>query len=180
MSALAPRRGDIIPGLMLSRLAVLAVAVLAAPACKRVPELLLRDSEARVFRADCDAQGTCQLEQRSGEKWPGPVTTPVLRSSGHVVGVCASAGDGEGPPEDCRPLVCAKDSDCPPSHRRTHGTCLNGLCTDESLGIGMADAVMLCMVGTGLGHDSLSQVERRAMAQQCGTPCEVPKPCRQP
>jgi hypothetical protein len=39
---------------------------------------------------------------------------------------------------------------------------------------------VLCLSGTGLGHETPEQVERIALARHCGTPCEVPSPCRQP
>jgi hypothetical protein len=51
-----------------------------------------------------------------------------------------------------------------------HGTCIDGLCTEPANGIGVADAVMLCLAGTGWGRDSPVQVDRYALAMNCGSP----------
>jgi hypothetical protein len=156
---------------------------LALTACRGPADLVVHDSEGRAFEARCDKekQGDCALTQTHGTKWPGSQPAVTLRSTSRVIGVCNAA---EGQPVDstidCRPLVCKKDTDCPPSHGLPKGTCLGGLCTDQSHAMDESDAVLLCLAGTGLGHDSLSQLERFAMAQQCGHPCQVPTPCRQP
>jgi hypothetical protein len=57
---------------------------------------------------------------------------------------------------------------------------VNGLCTEPSQPLGVTDAVMLCLAGTGTGHGSAQQAERFAMALNCGEPCRIPSPCRQP
>lgn len=54
---------------------------------------------------------------------------------------------------------------------------MGGLCIEPTHDIASADAVMLCLAGTGLGHDQARQVERYALGLNCGTPCSVPKPC---
>jgi hypothetical protein len=153
----------------------------AAVACKSTPALLFRDSEGRAFRAHCEQRDECTLEQRSGPRWSGDKRGLALRSESRIVGVCNTAeGSPVESPADCRPLVCAKDTDCPPAHGLPKGSCLGGLCTDQSRAIDVSDAVMLCFAETGLGRGTPAQVERLAMAEQCGTPCTVPTPCRQP
>jgi hypothetical protein len=85
---------------------------------------------------------------------------------------------------DCRALACAADSDCPPTSggapRATTGTCVGSLCVEPSHELGAEDAIFLCLAGTGLGHERADQVTRYALALNCGTPCRVPAPCRQP
>jgi hypothetical protein len=39
---------------------------------------------------------------------------------------------------------------------------------------------MLCLAGTGLGRETPAQVERYALALNCGNPCRIPTPCAQP
>jgi hypothetical protein len=39
---------------------------------------------------------------------------------------------------------------------------------------------MLCLAGSGLGSEQARQVERYALGMNCGAPCKVPAPCRQP
>jgi hypothetical protein len=39
---------------------------------------------------------------------------------------------------------------------------------------------MLCLAGTGKPGNTPLQVQRYAMALNCGSPCKVPAPCRQP
>jgi hypothetical protein len=138
---------------------------------------VLRDTEGRAFSAECPPQGECKLEQTAG---PERVELPgqVLLVGGRLVGVC-DVKPGEAPkgPMDCRPLVCEKDADCPPAHGMKDGQCLNKRCSDPAEPIGIQDAIILCMSGTGLGHDKQEQVERYAMALNCGKPCKIPAPC---
>ena len=96
------------------------------------------------------------------------------------MGVCQHANKRTDTPAQCRPLVCQDDKDCPPAHGLGHGTCVNGLCTEPANAISAADAVLLCLAGTGWGKGSPEQVERYALALNCGTPCKIPSPCRQP
>jgi len=164
----------------------LVVGSVACVSCHREKSLELRDSEGRSFRATCD-KDPCSLEQTGGPKWPNATESRlVLQGDGRVVGVCNAPDDARVPSvapvpssADCRALVCQRDEECPPAHGIDHGTCLNGLCTDQSHEVTPGDSVMLCLFGTGLGRDARSQVERFAMAQQCGSPCQVPSPCRQ-
>jgi hypothetical protein len=39
---------------------------------------------------------------------------------------------------------------------------------------------MLCLSGTGLGRETPAQIERYALALNCGSPCKIPAPCAQP
>jgi hypothetical protein len=105
----------------------------------------------------------------------------VLRSPGRLVGICtAAAGAEPQSPAHCRAIVCTADSACPPAEGMDRGQCVNGLCTEPAHPIGVADAVMLCLAETGIGRETPRQVERYAMALNCGTPCRIPSPCRQP
>jgi len=163
-------------------LLVLALAVVAAGGCRRVSQRTLRDTEDREFRARCDREGKCTLEQTAGPKGGGEGGGLVLRAQGALVGVCNVTPPASEPesPSDCRALACQTDAQCPPAHGNQDGTCLNGLCREPENGVGVEDAVMLCLAGTGLGRESQQQVARYAMAQNCGSPCKVPTPCRQP
>jgi len=162
--------------------ALLLAAALSLPACGDPPRTL-RDTEGRSFAAECTRKEGCSVAQRGGPKWPGAGSAPEvqLRTASRVVAVCNVApGGGEPHPGECRALTCRSAADCPPAHGTDQGTCLGGICTDESLPITPADATALCLAGTGLGRDSPGQLERAAMGQACGTPCVVPAVCRQP
>jgi hypothetical protein len=60
------------------------------------------------------------------------------------------------------------------------GQCLNHHCGDAAEPLGVQDAIMLCLAGTGLGRKTAAQIERYALALNCGSPCTVPAPCPQP
>lgn len=80
---------------------------------------------------------------------------------------------------DCRALVCDVDSDCPVVDGVTR-TCTRSLCVDASKPLGRKDLVMLCMAGTGTGHDTVMQRERYALALGATESAPVPAACRQP
>lgn len=162
------------------RRAVVAIATLTALASCGRSEVTLRDTEGRTFAAKCRGDA-CELSQTSGPA--APAGKPALRlvTGGWLVGVCNTPDSArEGEPYDCRPLECQTDAQCPPHHKKDSGDCLNGLCVDPAKEIGEADAVMLCLAGTGLGRDGPKQIDRYSMGLNCGSPCKVPKPCRQP
>lgn len=148
--------------------------------CQRNAQPTVTDSEGRSFALRCeDAQKACALIPAGGTK--NANTYPVLRSEGRVVGVCDAVGeDAQVHPADCRPLVCKADADCPPTHGPGTGACIDQLCVDASHAIVANDAVMLCLAGTGVGHAAPRQIERYALGLNCGSPCVVPSPCRQP
>lgn len=149
--------------------------------CKSVSERELSDSEGRRFSAKCERAGDCTLSQVAGSKRSDEKNALALTRSGRLVGICdVLPGHGPDTPADCRPLVCLRDSDCPPAHGLKDGQCLNSLCTDPAQALVPPDSVMLCLAGSGLGHDQAHQVERYALGLNCGTPCRVPAPCRQP
>lgn len=158
----------------------LSLLLLAAGGCKQKSALRLTDSEGREFQARCGGGAGCTLEQRSGPKAEAkPAAT--LRMPGRLIGVCDLVpGTEPESPADCRPLTCKDDDSCPPAQGLERGQCVNGLCTEPAHPMGVADAVMLCLAGTGIGHDSAKQAERYAMALNCGEPCRIPSPCRQP
>lgn len=162
-----------------SRLSTLLVLG-AALSCQNRGPLLLRDTEGRTFEASCPKGGACTVSQKSGPKRPG-MPTLTLHTASRLVGVC-DALEGQAPqgPFDCRPLGCDSDRDCPPLHEMKEGQCLNHRCSDPAQAIDVRDSVMLCLAGTGLGRETPAQIERYALALNCGTPCTVPAPCQQP
>ena len=158
-----------------------ALLLLAAYGCKSVSERELTDTEGRRFSAKCERSGECSLGQVSGAKRKDEKTGLTFTRTGRVVGICdVVPGHGPDTPADCRALVCKDDADCPPAHGLKNGQCMNALCTDQAQTLLPPDSVMLCLAGSGLGNDQAHQVERYALGLNCGTPCKVPAPCRQP
>lgn len=145
-------------------------------------KLTARDTEGRSFAISCEPDQGCKVQQTAGPHRPGEPTASVLRSTGLLVAVCRAPSATAQPASasDCRALVCSDNADCPPAHGLEQGSCISGLCAEPAGAINPDDAVMLCLAGTGLGRESPLQVERYAMAMNCGSPCRVPKPCRQP
>ncbi len=152
-------------------------------ACRReqAPILRLHDTEGRQLLAKCTAQG-CELRQQGGPEWPEPETELRLQPTGLLLAVCnAAAGAAEANDSRwCRALECEDDRQCPPELGAPTGHCISGLCVDPTGELGPDDAVVLCLAGTGVGTGSATQVEAHAMGLNCGTPCVVPKTCRQP
>jgi hypothetical protein len=162
-----------------SRLSTLTMLLLAVGCHKSGPRLL-RDTEGRSFEATCTGQGPCKFSQKSGPvRIEKPAQTLMLGS--RLVGIC-DVKEGEGPqyPFDCRPLNCHFDAECPPLHGMKDGQCLNGHCSDPAEAIGVQDSIMLCLSGTGLGRETPAQIERYALALNCGSPCKIPAPCPPP
>jgi len=156
-------------------------AMFGSAGCKSTSERRLLDTESRQFLAKCERSGECALSQVSGPKRADGKTAFALTSSGRLVGICDVApGHAPDGPADCRALVCQSDGDCPPAHGLKNGQCLNALCADPAQALVSADSVMLCLAGSGLGNEQARQVERYALGLNCGTPCKVPAPCRQP
>jgi len=149
--------------------------------CKSTSERQLADTERRHFAAKCQRTGECALSQTSGDRRPGTKTALSLVRVGRLVGICdVVPGKAPETPGDCRALVCQSDADCPPGHGLKDGQCLNALCTDPAQTLVPEDSVMLCLAGSGLGNEQARQIERYALGLNCGTPCKVPAPCRQP
>lgn len=142
---------------------------------------MVKDSEGRAFAVRCDgAQTPCTLSPAAGVKLADGARV-VLKAEARVVGACDALGEeAEVHPADCRPLLCERDADCPPLHGPGTGACIGKLCVDPAHAIGPNDAVMLCLAGTGVGHATPRQIERYALGLNCGVPCVVPSPCRQP
>jgi hypothetical protein len=161
------------------RLSTLSVLVLLSGCHKSAPRMV-KDSEGRAFEATCPEQAPCQFTQKSG---PQRIEKPAqaLMVGSRLVGIC-DVKEGEGPqyPFDCRPLSCQADADCPPLHSMKDGQCLNHHCSDPAEAIGVQDSIMLCLAGTGLGRETQAQIDRYALALNCGTPCKIPSPCAQP
>jgi hypothetical protein len=150
--------------------------------CGTSPKQTLVDSEQRRFSAQCGKDGSCVVtgtsttEPANGDA--EPKLTYALRETGRVVGICGPSRAGSTSAiSDCRPLICQSDADCPPAQGLTHGVCINQLCTEPSHTIISEDAVLLCLAGTGTTPKTPLQVERLALGLNCGTPCQIPKPC---
>lgn len=158
----------------------LGLLVLGLLGCddKRGPSVLT-DTEGRRFAMSCE-ESDCSYTRSSGKPVSIEKTGIELQLSGRVVGICDVAPTGAAAPGDCRALVCKTDRDCPPMHGLDAGHCVNDLCTSPDKALGAEDAVLLCLAGTGLGLNAPKQVERYALAMNCGQPCVVPAPCRQP
>jgi hypothetical protein len=160
-------------------------------ACRGYTERTIKDTEGRTFLARCSADRICSLTASSGPSSNQPSDDARgghasgqfmrTRATGRVVGVCGPIAAGAEPTaSDCRPVVCESDSDCLASEGLSVGVCINRLCTEPSHAINIDDAVMLCLAGTGISPRTALQVERIALGLNCGTPCRIPKPCRQP
>jgi hypothetical protein len=159
---------------------VAACLALLGLGCEGKGARLIKDSEGRSFEATCPKEKPCQFAQKSG---PQRVEKPeqALLLGSRLVGICdVATGQPPQGPYDCRPLTCHADADCPPLHGMKDGQCLNHHCSDAAEAVGVQDAIMLCLAGTGLGRESAEQIERYALALNCGQPCTVPKPCQQP
>ncbi len=155
--------------------------LLLAAGCDSVSERSVSDTEGRTFNARCERSGACTFTQASGAKREDGKSAQSLLQTGRVIGICdVEPGHAAGPPEDCRALVCQKDSDCPPAHGLKDGQCMNALCTDQAQPLVASDSAMLCLAGSGLGREQPRQIERFALGLNCGSPCKVPAPCRQP
>ena len=159
--------------------------------CRGGTELTIKDTEGRSFLARCGADRTCTLTANSGpsdklevDGRPHEVSAGrgyKFRATGRVVGICGPIAAGAEPAaSDCRPVVCETDGDCPASEGLRVGVCINRNCTEPSHTINSDDAVMLCLAETGIFPRTALQIERFALGLNCGTPCRVPKPCRQP
>lgn len=161
-------------------------AALVGTGCtKKEPPLPMRDTEGRSFEATCNRAGECTLQSTLTAR-PSPPTPDgakaswVLMKEGRYFGAC-DAWSGSAPqPWDCRAIVCNSDDDCPAIAGARTGMCTKGLCGDPASAISAFDSVMLCLAGTGPGYESPAQIERYAMGKECGSPCRVPTPCRQP
>ena len=158
------------------------ILLLTTVGCKSVSERHLLDTEGREFLAKCQRSGECALSLVSGQKRTDGKNGLLLSQTGRLIGICDVAEGQTTPdtPADCRALVCQTDTDCPPSHGLKDGQCLNALCTDPAQSLASPDSIMLCLAGAGLGRDQPRQIERYALGLNCGTPCKVPAPCRQP
>ena len=161
------------------RFLLATLALLAS--CSRLSERTLTDTEGRHFTAKCQRDGTCALSQVSGVKRDDGKGNLALSETGRLLGVCDVVQGGHpDTPADCRALVCQSDADCPPGHGMKNGQCLNGWCADPAQALDSSDSVMLCLAGLGLGRSAPRQVERYALGLNCGSPCKIPAPCRQP
>lgn len=164
------------PRLVLSTVAIWLMAL----GCRAHGPRVLRDSEGRSFTAECKNEGDCKLTQSSGPKRADKPEQALLVGS-RLVGICdVKAGEPLAGPFDCRPLQCQSDTECPPLHGMKDGQCLHGRCSDPAEPVGVQDSVLLCLAGTGFGRETAQQIDRYALALNCGSPCKVPAPCQQP
>lgn len=160
-----------------------------AVGCRGRAEQTIKDSEGRRFLSQCSSDRICSLSPMAGPEASDAIDSKSakatqaakLRATGRVVGICGPAAAGTEPAiSDCRPVVCEGAADCPNAEGLNQGVCISGLCTEPSHPINADDSVMLCLAGTGFGQRTAEQVERLALGLNCGTPCRIPKPCRQP
>ncbi len=169
----------------LLRWSAVALAIGAA-GCSKAEKLTLRDTEGRSFEAVCQRSGECTLTSSAA---PRPSPPPPEKNSkavwtlvreGRFFGAC-DAWSGSAPKIwDCRAITCDSDKDCPAIAGVRTGMCMKGLCGDPAREVAPEDSVMLCLAGTGPGYETPAQIERYAMGKECGSPCRVPTPCRQP
>jgi hypothetical protein len=165
---------------MLGRLRSLStlLALIALSSCQRSAPRIIKDTEGRRFEATCPKGEPCRFVQKSGpQRADKPAQTLLV--GGRLVGICDVASGSAAPDGafDCRPLGCDSDADCPPLHDMKDGQCLHGRCSDPAEALGVQDAILLCLAGTGLGRETPAQIERYALALNCGSPCTVPAPC---
>jgi hypothetical protein len=147
------------------------------------PELVLRDTEGRQFAARCDPKEGCVAKQTGGPRDPSSRSAIVLHRQSLLTVACSVTAGAAAREDvrDCRALECTTDRECPPEPGGPRfGHCISGLCVDPAGTASAEDSVVLCLAGKGLGRDAPKQVEAYAMGLNCGTPCEIPKPCRQP
>jgi hypothetical protein len=173
----------------------LSLLLVLAGACDGSKKQTLKDTEGRHFELTCSKDRICSLSRATDQKAKAKSdeakadgdkkdeAKPVsfqLRSVGRVVGVCGPLPHGQSAAlPQCRPLECQQDSECPPAEGLDHGVCINRLCTEPSHAIHTEDAVLLCLAGTGTEPQTPLQAERFALGLNCGTPCTVPRVCRQ-
>lgn len=156
----------------------IATIAICASACSRTETIQLKDTEGRGFIAWLKES---QVVRVTKNEPPNRDEQFTIERKGYLVAVCpGSATSAEVPIAQCRGLVCRADQECPPAHGLKQGTCINGLCIEPSNAIGPDDAIMLCLAGTGVGDSLPSQIERFALGLNCGEPCKVPTPCKQP
>ena len=155
------------------------LAILVSTASCRGPQVLtLHDTEGREFSARLRDSSVTGLTLSTT---PQDTNRFEIRRTGHLVAVCPTSPTSTPvAATHCRVLTCETDIQCPPAHGLKHGTCVNGLCIEPSKNLLADDAIMLCLSGTGADYSSPLQVERFALGLNCGQPCKVPTPCRQP
>jgi hypothetical protein len=158
---------------------VAGILVPLVSGCDQKRAMTLQDTEHRTFTAACSEEGECQIELASGPAWPSGAALFRLESPGRLISVCTlEKQDQTTIGSECRALECSKNSDCPPIYGMKYGSCISGLCGDASHEVLARDAVLLCLSGAGVGESSKEQLDRFAMAVNCGTPCKVPNVCR--
>ena len=155
------------------------LAILASTAsCRGPQDLTLHDTEGREFSARLQESSVTSLTLSTAAR---DANRFEIRRTSHLVAVCpTSTTSTPVAPTRCRALTCETDIQCPPAHGLKRGTCVNGLCIEPSQNLLADDAIMLCLSGTGADYSSPLQVERFALGLNCGQPCKVPTPCRQP
>lgn len=143
--------------------------------CNAPHSLAVKDSEGRRFTASYSSDGTWRLAAaaRPSTDTESPFE---LTHEGRVVGVCEKPDHNA---YDCRPLRCQAADDCPRAPD-LGSDCSHGYCVDPAREFTRDDIIMLCMAGTGTGHDLAPQRERYARALESGTPPHVPAGCPAP
>lgn len=172
-----------------SRWAIAVGFILVLGACAKPIRLKLRDTEGRAFEIVCANPTHCDVQSQLQAK-PTPAKPEgarpgfVLHPASRLYAICDTWMQGKESfsinVADCRAIQCGSDAECPFAQGLTHGTCVNQLCIEPSGAISAEDAVLLCLAGTGPPAGTTKQIERFALANNCGSPCRVPAVCRQP
>ncbi|MFW5739562.1 MAG: hypothetical protein ACOC1F_04280 [Myxococcota bacterium] len=167
-------------------LALLALAIVSG-GCDKSSKINLTDTEGRQFQLTCKNVNcvitSAPAAKPSAPQPAGATAKFVLHGASRLFSVCEVWEQGSSHavhPADCRALTCRNDGDCPPAKNMPKGTCANRLCIEPSAEVTHADAVLLCLAGTGVPSGTTKQVERYALGNACGSPCVVPQVCRQP
>jgi hypothetical protein len=142
--------------------------------CNGPGELAVKDTEGRAFTIVCTGGEACRVKR--GKDGEGADAEFSLRREGRVTGVCEGV---ERNAYDCRPLRCEDAADCPREPGRDF-TCSRRFCVDPEHPFTREDVVMLCLSGTGPGHDLARQRELYLRALESGEPPRVPPGCPSP
>lgn len=163
-----------VPLRLVIRPALVASFALCSLGCEDSAPLRLADTEGRQLSARCQPGAGCEITAADGT-----AGRLVLRAAGRVMGVCPASAR-QWPHPECRALVCSSAAECPPAEGMERGSCVSGLCIEPAHPIIQEDSVLLCMAKTGVGQGTQAQIDHFAVGLQCGSPCVVPRICRQP
>lgn len=175
-------------------LAFALVAIVVLVGCKLGRAYFLRDTEGGRYRVNC-AASDCErvldspLRAQPARACGSGSRAGFVLAGRRVLVACASCVDDHGPTwideEQCRPLRCEHDADCPPRHAGVPTRCVNGLCQAPSQPeLDRAAVAGLCMAGAGpVDGRVVAREFRMSMARaacDAAGRCTPPPTCRQP